>query len=122
VDAIRSKYRSASRSWEADLMQAAYLLELLCRYRLEAEAARAKLYMNIHRLVVAGNSARADDLRRFIPATEATVVTLDLLGEALRVRIVALRSGIRLAQTRTPRWAESWRSLSPIGTPRRTGP
>jgi hypothetical protein len=27
VDGILSKYRSASRSWEADLMQAAYLLE-----------------------------------------------------------------------------------------------
>jgi hypothetical protein len=85
------------------------------------ETSRAKLYMNIHHLVVAGNRARADDLRRFIPATEATVVTLDLLGEALRNRIIALRSGILLAQTPTPRWAESWRSLSPIGT-RRTGP
>jgi hypothetical protein len=102
-------------------MQAAYLLELLCRSRLEAEAARAKLYMTIHQLVVAGNRARADDLRRFIPGTEATVVTLDLLGEALRDRIVALRSGILLAQTSpTPLWPESWRSLTPIGT--RTGP
>ena len=105
-------------------MQAAYLLELLCRYRLEAEASRAKLYVTIHKLIVAGNRARADDLRRFIPATEAGVVTLDCLGEALRDRIVALRSGILLAQTSpTPRWAESWqRSLSPIGTRRRTGP
>jgi hypothetical protein len=122
VDGVLRKNGSTSRSWEADLMQAAYLLELLCRYRLEAETARANLYANIHRLVVAGNRARADDLRRFISATEAGVVTLDLLGEALRDRIVALRSGIRLAQTPTPRWAESWRSLSPIGTPRRTGP
>ncbi|MCW2565651.1 MAG: hypothetical protein JWQ31_4211 [Mycobacterium sp.] len=121
VDGVLSKTDSTSRSWEADLMQAAYLLELLCRSRLEAETSRAKLYMNIHHLVVAGNRARADDLRRFIPATEATVVTLNLLGEALRNRIIALRSGILLAQTPTPRWAESWRSLSPIGT-RRTGP
>ena len=75
-------------------MQAAYLLELLCRYRLEAEASRAKLYMNINQLIVAGNRERADDLRRFSPATEATVVTLDLLGEALRDRIIALRSEI----------------------------
>ncbi|PXW97385.1 hypothetical protein C8E89_1486 [Mycolicibacterium moriokaense] len=114
VDGVLSKYRSTSRSWEADLMQAAYLLELLCRYRLEAEASRATLYANIHQLVVAGNVARADDLRRFIPATEATVVTLDLLGEALRDRIVALRSAILPVKTSpTPRWAESWRSLRP---------
>ncbi len=64
VDGVLSKYGSTSRSWEADLMQAAYLLELLCRYRLEAEASRAKLYVTIHKLVVAGNVARADDLRR----------------------------------------------------------
>jgi hypothetical protein len=96
-------------------MQAAYLLELLCRYRLEAEASRAELYVNIHQLVVAGNRARADDLRRFIPATEAGVVTLDLIGEALRDRIVALRSEILQGKTSpTPRWAESWRSLSPV--------
>jgi hypothetical protein len=123
VDGALKKNGSTSRSWEADLMQAAYLLELLCRSRLEVETSRAKLYGNIHKLVIAGNSARADDLRRFIPATEAGVVTLDLLGEALRDRIVALRSGILLAQTSpTPRWAESWRSLIPIGTPRRIGP
>jgi hypothetical protein len=71
-----------------------YLLELLCRYRLEAEVSRAKLYVNIHKFVVAGNAARADDLRRLIPATEAAVVTLDLLGVALRDRIIALRSAI----------------------------
>jgi hypothetical protein len=123
VDGVLSRYRSTSRSWEADLLQAAYLLELLCRYRLEAETARANLYVNIHQLVVAGRMARADDLRRFIPATEATVVTLDLLGEALRDRIIALRFEILPVKTSpTPGWAESWRSLSPIGTPRRTGP
>ena len=58
---------------------------------------RAKLYVNIHKLIAAGNRARADDLRRLIPATEARVVTLDRLGEALRDRIIALRSGILLA-------------------------
>jgi hypothetical protein len=117
VDGVLRKNGSTSRSWEADLMQAAYLLELLCRSRLEAEVSRANLYVNIQRLVVAGNGARADDLRRFIPATEATVVTLDRHGEALRDRIVALRSGILQGKTSpTPRWAESWRSLSPIGT------
>ena len=58
-------------------MQAAYLLELLCRYRLEGEMARAKLYVTIHKLIAAGNRARADDLRRLIPATEATVVNLN---------------------------------------------
>ena len=94
VDGVLRKDGSTSRSWEADLMQAAYLLELLCRYRLEAEMSRAKLYVNIHKLIVAGNRARADDLRRLIPATEARVVTLDLLGEALRDRIIALRSAI----------------------------
>jgi hypothetical protein len=94
VDGVLSTNESASRSWEADLMQAAYLLELLCRYRLEAEVSRAKLYVNIHKFVVAGNAARADDLRRLIPATEATVVTLDLLGVALWGRIIALRSAI----------------------------
>jgi hypothetical protein len=53
--------------------------------------------VNIHKLIAAGNRARADDLRRLIPATEATVVNLDRLGEALRDRIIALRSGILLA-------------------------
>jgi hypothetical protein len=71
VDGVLRKDGSTSRSWEADLMQAAYLLELLCRYRLEAEMSRAKLYVNIHKLIVAGNRARGDDLRRLIPATEA---------------------------------------------------
>jgi hypothetical protein len=123
VDGVLSKNGSTSRSWEADLMQAAYLLELLCRSRFEAETSRAKLYMNIHQLVIAGNSARADDLRRLIPATEAGVVTLDLLGEALRDRIVALRSEILSGKTSpTSLWAESWRSLTPIATRRRTGP
>ena len=37
VDGVLRKNGSTSRSWEADLTQAAYLLELLCRYRLEAE-------------------------------------------------------------------------------------
>ena len=97
VDGVLRKNGSTSRSWEADLTQAAYLLELLCRYRLEAEMSRAKLYVNIHKLIAAGNRARADDLRRLIPATEATVVNLDRLGEALRDRIIALRSGIFLA-------------------------
>jgi hypothetical protein len=41
VDGVLRKNGSTSRSWEADLMQAAYLLELLCRYRLEAEMSRA---------------------------------------------------------------------------------
>ena len=77
-------------------MQAAYLLELLCRYRLEGEMARAKLYVTIHKLIAAGNRARADDLRRLIPATEAEVLTLDRLGEALRDRIIALRSRVLL--------------------------
>jgi hypothetical protein len=96
VDGVLRKNGSTSRSWEADLMQAAYLLELLCLCRLE-EMSRAKLYVNIHKLIAAGNRARADDLRRLIPATEATVVNLDRLGEALRDRIIALRSGILLA-------------------------
>ncbi len=98
VDGALRRNGSTSRSWEADLMQAAYLLELLCRYRLEAEMlGAAKLYVTIHKLIAAGNRARADDLRRLIPATEATVVTLDRLGEAPRDRIIALRSGILLA-------------------------
>ena len=97
VDGVLRKNGSTSRSWEADLTRAAYLLELLCRYWLEAEMSRAKLYVNIHKLIAAGNRARADDLRRLIPATEATVVNLDRLGEALRDRIIALRSGILLA-------------------------
>src|SRR6476620_11064604 len=61
VDGFVRKNSSTSRSWMADLMQAAYLLELLCRYRLE-EMSRAKLYVNIHKLIAAGNRARADDL------------------------------------------------------------
>jgi hypothetical protein len=96
VDGVLSKNESASRSWEADLMQAAYLLELLCRYRLEAEASRAKLYVTIYTFVVAGNAGRGHDLRRFIPAMEAEVVLLDLLAEALRDPIIELRSRVLL--------------------------
>jgi hypothetical protein len=107
VDGVLRKNGSTSRSWEADLMQVAYLLELICRYRLEAEMARAKLYVNIHKLIVAGNRARADDLRRLIPATEAGVVTLDLLGEALRDRIIAVTSSVRPPSHRDPHAAPS---------------
>ena len=99
VDGVLRKNGSTSRSWEADLsmQEPPAFSKLLCRYRLEAELSRAKLYVNIHKLIAAGNRARADDLRRFIPATEATVVTLDRLGEALRDRIIALRFRILLA-------------------------
>ena len=80
VDGVLRKNGSTSRSWEADLMQAAYLLELLCRYRLEAEMSRAKLYVNIQKLIAAGNRPRADDLRRLIPATEATTASAKHFG------------------------------------------
>jgi hypothetical protein len=46
---------------------------------------------------VAVGPVRVDIASRLIPATEATVITLDRLGEALRDRIIALRSGILLA-------------------------
>src|SRR5258705_8750708 len=97
VDGVLRKNGSTSRSWEADLMQAAYRLELLCRYRLEAEMSRAKLYVTIHKLIVGGNRARADDLRRLLPATEAGGGALDPLREALRGRNIPPRSGILFA-------------------------
>ena len=48
---------------------------------------RAKLYVNIQKLIAAGNRPRADDLRRLIPATEVTVVNLDRLGEAFGIEL-----------------------------------
>ena len=81
--------RSTSRKWEADLMQAAYFLERLGYLRFDAEASRAKPYVDLQRIVNAGDQTRASDLRPRTRAKEAELVTLDRLGEAVRDRLIA---------------------------------
>jgi len=72
-------------------MQAAYFLERLGGLRFDAEASRAN-YVDLQRMVNAGESTRAGDLRGLVRAKEAEVVTLDRLAEAVRDRLIALRS------------------------------
>jgi hypothetical protein len=57
-------------------MQAAYFLERLGGLRFDAEASRAKLYVDLQRMVNAGESTRAGDLRGLVRAKEAEVVAL----------------------------------------------
>ena len=83
---------STSHKWEADLIQAAYFLERLGYLRFDAEASRAKLYVDVQRMVNAGEQTRASDLRRLMHAKEAEIVTLDRLAEAVRDRLIALRA------------------------------
>ena len=71
-------------------MQAAYFLERLGYLRFDAEASRAKLYVDLALMINAGEQARASDLRRFVRAKEAEIVTLDRLAEAVRDRLMAL--------------------------------
>ena len=52
---------------------------------------RAKLYVNLQRVVNAGEQTRASDLRRLARAKEAEKVTLDRLAEAVWDRLIALR-------------------------------
>ena len=73
-------------------MQAAYFVERLGCLRLDAEAYRAKLYVDLQRMVNAGEQTRASDLRRLVRAKEAEKVTLDRLAEAVWDRLIALRS------------------------------
>ena len=73
-------------------MQAAYFLERLGALRLDAEASRAKLYVDLQRTVNAGERARVCDLRGLIRVKEAEKVTLDRMAEAVLDRLVALRS------------------------------
>ena len=70
-------------------MQAAYFLERLGYLRFDAEASRAKLYVDLQRIVNAGDQTRASDLRPRPRAKEAELVTLDRLGEAVRDRLIA---------------------------------
>ena len=84
--------RSTSRKWEADLMQAAYFLERLGYLRFDAEASRAKLYVDLQRMANAGELTRAGGLRGLVRAKEAEIVTLDRLAEAVRDRLIAVRS------------------------------
>ena len=72
-------------------MQAAYFLERLGYLRFDAEASRAKLYVDLQRMVNAGEQTRASHLRRLARAKEAEIVTLDRLAEAVRDRPIALR-------------------------------
>ena len=55
----------------------------------DAEASRAKLYVDLPRIVNAGDQTRASDLRPRTRAKEAELVTLDRLGEAVRDRLIA---------------------------------
>ena len=71
-------------------MQAAYLLEVVGALRLDADASRAKLYVDLQRRLDAGQ--RTCDLRGLLRAKEAEVVTLDRLEEAVLDRLLALRS------------------------------
>lgn len=73
-------------------MQAAYFLERLGGLRFDAEASRAKLDVDLQRIVNAGDQTRASDLRPLTRAKEAELVTLDRLAEAVRDRLIALRS------------------------------
>jgi hypothetical protein len=83
-------------------MQAAYFLERLGLLRLEAEASRAKLYVDLQRIVNAGELTRACDLRGLLRAKEAEVVTLDRVAEAARDRLIALRSRLLVSGGPTP--------------------
>jgi len=55
----------------------------------DAEASRAKLYVDLQRIVNAGDQTRASDLRALPRAKEAELVTLGRLGEAVRDRHIA---------------------------------
>jgi hypothetical protein len=92
VEALLIRDDADSLTWKADLMQAAYFLERLGALRLDAEASRAKLYVDLQRTVNAGKRARAYDLRGLLRAKEAEAVTLDRMAEAVLDRLVALRS------------------------------
>ena len=87
---------STSRKWEADLMQAAYFLERFGQLRLDAETSRARLYITLQKVSASRDVTRAGDLRRLIRAKEAEIVVLDGIAEAVRDRLVALRSQILL--------------------------
>jgi hypothetical protein len=83
-------------------MQAAYFLERLGLLRFEAEASRAKLYVDLQRIVNAGELTRACDLRGLLRAKEAEVVTLDRVAEAVLDRLIALRSRLLVSGGPTP--------------------
>jgi hypothetical protein len=73
-------------------MQAAYFLERLGYLRLDAEASRAKLYVDLQRTVNTGGPTRARDMGGLLRAKEAEAATLDRLAEAVLDRLIALRS------------------------------
>jgi hypothetical protein len=81
---------------EADLMQTAYFLERFGYLRLDAETSRARLYISLQKLAGSRQITRASELRRLLRAKEAEIVTLDSFAEALRDRIIALRSRVLL--------------------------
>ena len=96
VDGVLRKNGSTSRSWEADLMQAAYLLELLCRYRLEAEMSRAKLYVNITRSSPPGighePTTCVDSFRRRKPQSSTSTASAKHFGIELSRCVPCQRS------------------------------
>jgi hypothetical protein len=67
-------------------------LERLGFLRFDAEASRAKLYVDLQRMVNAGEQTRASGVCRLVRAKEAEIVTLDRLAEAVRDRLIALRT------------------------------
>jgi len=89
VGALLIRDGSTSHKWEADRMQAASFLERLGYLRFDAEASRAKLYVDLARMVNAGEQTRACHLR-LARAKEAEIVTLDRMAEAVLDRLIAL--------------------------------
>jgi hypothetical protein len=96
VGAIHMRDGSTSRKWEADLMQAAYFLERFGLLRLDAETSRASFYITFQQVSASRDITRAGEFRRLIRTKEAEIVVFDGIAEAVRDRLVAMRSQIPL--------------------------
>jgi len=91
VGALAIRGRSTSAKREAELARTAYFLARLGCLRFDAEPSRAKPYVDLQRMVNALLQTRASDLRAS-RAKEAEFGTLDRLAEAVRDRLIALRT------------------------------
>jgi hypothetical protein len=76
VGALAIQDGTTSHNWEADLMQAAYFLERLGYLRFDAEASRAKLYVDLQRMVNAGEQTRATPASQSAPTCSPAFVDL----------------------------------------------
>ena len=92
VGGLLTRDGSTSHTWEADLMQAAYFLERGGILQLEAAVSRAKLYVDLQRMVNTGERIQADGLRGLVRAKEAEIVTLHSVADAILDRLIAVRS------------------------------